>query len=271
MAEEDFYGDGLDKMAGGEFSMNDMDTVNHKMDPMNYTGMGNYGDLGGLGDTDPEYNFDHNKFGGDSNYNFDDDYGFGKPTLFQRFQRLLNDHQYLVWTVLILLAVAPYLRFGWDNIQTWWKRRKAATRYKRMKKADVGGEMEMAAADDAESDPGDEPSFFEVLCASVTSDKTVTCTIVDQCYDSKPRKIDVAAGSLEKVTELPFLLQEACRGSGIGELAALSLVDLWLKQRAQLQYTSASGANVLFDKTTTVTQLRRAKSFRVTILPPNQR
>ena len=77
-------------------------------------------------------------------------------------------------------------------------------------------------------------------------------------------------GTLKEVSELPFILQNACRNSGVGELAALSLVDLWIQDRARLQFVLKKATKTV-GPDTTPSMLRRASSFKVTILPPKSR
>lgn len=116
---------------------------------------------------------------------------------------------------------------------------------------------------------GDDPTVWETLCQTFTKDKAVEC-IVDT-GDGRQQKVDAYLGKLEKVSELPFFLQDACRHSGVGELSALSLVDLWLRDRARLQFTSPSGQEHTVDKGVTPSMLRKAKAFKATILPPTTR
>ena len=154
-----------------------------------------------------------------------------------------------------------------DSLKAFWRRRKAAARYKRSKKNDTGGESEEAGMDCAEED---EPSFYETLTATFTGDKRVECT-VDLGTGSATHKIDAYVSTLEKVSELPFLLQESCKRSGIGELAALSLVDSWIHERARIQLVEPSGAEREVGRTVTPAMCLRAKAFKVTILPPTTR
>ena len=67
----------------------------------------------------------------------------------------------------------------------------------------------------------------------------------------------------------PFFLQEACKYSGVGEVAALSLVDAWLKERATISLVlpGAGQSARVVGKGTSPADVRRAKSFKVTVLP----
>lgn len=176
------------------------------------------------------------------------------------YSDFMDNHGRLILILIILFLVVSSFRFRKDLVQNWWRRRKAAARYKRAKKQDGGDYLEAA-----DSSTEDDPSVWETFCQSFTKDKGVECMV--DLGDGKTQKIDAQVGQLEKVSELPFMLQEACRYSGNGQLAALSLVDLWLRDRARLQFTDASGAVQTVDKETTPSMLRRAKGFKVTILP----
>ena len=185
----------------------------------------------------------------------------------ERAQRLFD----VILVLSVLFLVVSCIRFHYDGVKNWWRRRVAAARYKRMKKSDTesGAVMEVEPAAYA-SGPEDEPTFMETLKASITRDKQVTC-VIDLGAGAKAHTIDASVGQLEKVSELPFHLQDACRYSGIGEVAALSLVDLWLKERALLELVRAEGGTKVVGKGTTPAEVRRAKSFKVTILPQSTR
>ena len=102
-------------------------------------------------------------------------------------------------------------------------------------------------------------------------DTHVKCT-VELGDGGRSHTIDANVSKLEKVSELPFYLQDACRYSGIGEVAALSLVDLWLKERALIHLVPAGGAaSRLVGKGSTPQDVRRAKAFKIVILPPTTR
>ena len=116
------------------------------------------------------------------------------------------------------------------------------------------------------------PSFYETLTQGLLSRETrVECVVDTGSNAVKPFTIDAHVSTLEKVSELPFLLQASCQRSGVGELAALSLVDLWLHDRARIQLTEPSGMQREVGKGTTPAMCRRAKGFHVTILPPSTR
>jgi hypothetical protein len=155
-----------------------------------------------------------------------------------------------------------------DSVKAFWRRRKAAARYKRAKKDDTGGDDHESAG--MELAVEDEPSFYETLTATFTGDKRVECT-VDLGSGGKTHTIDAFISTLEKVSELPFLLQESCKRSGVGELAALSLVDLWIHERARIQLTEPSGMQREVGRGITPTMCLRATAFRVTILPQQTR
>jgi hypothetical protein len=175
----------------------------------------------------------------------------------------------IFWGI-VLFLIASFVNLHLDSLKAFWRRRKTAARYKRSKKTDV--EASAAGLDNAELSGAedDEPTFYETLTATFTSDKRAEC-VVDLGSGSKTHTIDAYVSTLEKVSELPFLLQENCKRSGVGELAALSLVDLWIHERAQIILTDASGKTLEVGRETTPSQVRRAKTFRVNILPPPTR
>jgi len=205
-----------------------------------------------------------------TDYNSDYEYPDFRPKWYEltneRKRTLLN----ALTIVLVAFLIISFIRFHLDGVKNWWRRRVAAARYKRHKKDDTS-ELETAHDDAYMSGAEDEPSIFETLKASLTRDVTASCTI-DLGTGGATHTIDASVGKLEKVSELPFFLQEACRFSGVGELAALSLVDLWLKHRALIEVVPAGGGSPAeVGPGTTPLAVRRAKSFRVTILPQSTR
>lgn len=202
---------------------------------------------------------------GDSN----EDYGYYGDENF--FQKMIRTHGWVlnyITVVLVLMLVWSFIRFHQDGVKNWWGRRRAAARYKRAKKDDSLADA--AEAGDNLSGAEEEPTFMETLKASFTKDRSSKCT-VDLGSGAKTVTMDAQLGTLEKVSELPFLLQQACRYSGNGELAALSLVDLWLHDRARIQLTQPNGNSHVVGTQTTPIMIRRARSFRITILPQTTR
>ena len=152
--------------------------------------------------------------------------------------------------------------------------RPSRAQYKRVKKhegltpADESGPDTMSGGED------EEIGLLEVVTSSFTSDASVPC-VVDLGDGKATRTCEAYVGTLEKVSELPFMLTEACRASGDPELGALSLVDLYLKDRIKLEYTSGSGKGEVkkvgkFGETTP-DMLLKAKGFRVTVLAQTTR
>ena len=172
----------------------------------------------------------------------------------------------LVLIACVLFLVVSCVRFNLEGMRSWWRRRVAAARYKRAKKEDSADDLDASHDDDDVT-----PTFVQTLLASFTRDTQVPCTI-DLGSGAKAVTIDACVASLERVSELPFLLQHACRFSGLSELAALSLVDLWLQRRATIHLVPANGGPEReVGKGVEPYDVRRAKSFRVTVLPPSTR
>ena len=172
----------------------------------------------------------------------------------------------LALVALGLILAVSCLRLHLEGIRSWWRRRVAAARYKRAKKEDGADDLDASHDDDDVA-----PTFVQTLLASFTRDTQVPCTI-DLGSGAKAVTIDACVASLERVSELPFLLQHACRFSGLAELAALSLVDLWLQRRATIHLVPAKGGPEReVGKGVEPQDVRRAKSFRVTVLPPSTR
>jgi hypothetical protein len=243
-------------------------------------------DVPDAGDDLPAYNGSHHMpFGGDypygdlhkfhgedgmaNRYNTDysnDDYLYGDEPW---YKRLLRKHGWIlnyITGVLLVFLFWSFVQFHKDPVKNWWGRRVAAARYKRAKKDDS---IEQAG-EDPTAGSEDEPTFFETLKLAFTKDPTTKCVV--EGVGGKAITMDVRIGSLQKVSELPFLLQEGCRYSGNGELAALSLVDLWLKDRAQISFTLPNGQQQAVGKaTTTPAMVRKAKTFKVIILPQTTR
>jgi hypothetical protein len=185
-----------------------------------------------------------------------------------------NNQRFLSYVniAIVLFLVISCARFHKDGVQNWWRRRVAAARYKRMKKDDSSpdAEQELDSAPYV-SGSEDEPTFFETLRATISADAQVPCT-VDLGDGAGVHTIDASVAKLEKLSELPFCVQDACKVSGVPQLSALSLVDLWLKQRAVIYLLPAGGgAPVEAGKGVTPKDVRRAKGFRVTILPQSTR
>ena len=149
----------------------------------------------------------------------------------------------------------------------FWRRRKAAARYKRHKKDDAIS----AATEEGEGGGEEEPTFYETLTAALTRDARVEATIDATSVGGKSHTIDAHVSTLEKVSELPFLLQESCRYSGVGELAAISLVDQWLHDRARITFTDTSGRSTEVGRGVTPGAIRKAKAFKVVLLPQTTR
>ena len=187
-----------------------------------------------------------------------------------------------VLAIFLLQLLQPF----YFDLKAWWHKRKAAARYKRIKK-------DAAELDEQDMSGGEEDvrayyyapalttlthanlsqvPFMEVLSSTFSSDKYVDCA-VDLGDGKPPRTCPAFVGDLDRISELPFKLQEACKRSGDNELAALSLVDLYLKGRVMLQYVSKAGELKIIGKAseTSPAMLLAAKGFRVTVLPPTTR
>ena len=83
-------------------------------------------------------------------------------------------------------------------------------------------------------------------------------------------RVPRAVGALEQPNELPFLLTESCAASGVPELAALNLVDMFLDKRAVIEDTLHGSVHEVGPQTTAIA-LRSATRFKVRILPPRVR
>ena len=114
--------------------------------------------------------------------------------------------------------------------------------------------------------------LLEVVTGTFTSDRSVECVV--DLADGKPsRKVEAFVGDLEKISELPFMLTDSFRRSGDLELASMSLVDMYLKDRVKLEYITPKGETKTVGKAseTTPAALLSATGFRVTVLPPTTR
>ena len=216
------------------------------------------GGLGGYGGM-PHDLYGHDGIGSDYEFPYNSDYGYGQKNFLERHERAFH---YLT-IVLCLFLLWSFVTFHKDGVKNWWDRRRAAARYKRAKKDDSVSPAE-EAGEFAGSD--EEPTFMETIYATFTRDKSTKVTV--EMEGGKTHQMDAQIGALQKVSELPFFLQQGCRYSGNGELAALSLVDLWLHDRARITLSlQQNGEAHTVGKTTTANMVRRARSFKVVILP----
>ena len=160
-----------------------------------------------------------------------------------------------VWYLLagiLLLIVLQFLLPCWHDCREKLARRKRAAHYRK-----VGASAELATA---EEDVG-------ILEAAFFRDEGVEC-FIDLSDGTSTRTCEAYVGELEKISELPFILTEACKASSNPALQSVSIVDLFLKGGVKLQYTNESDVLMDIGKAgqTTPAQLRAAKSFRVTVL-----
>ena len=199
---------------------------------------------------------------GDGSAGFDDTlWSDEDESLWDRFGTWFRPEVLLAFVVFVCLVQAIHYRL--PDIKACWRRRAAAAKYKRIKQGPEGAEL--AAAD--EEDLG----VLEVLTASLAGDETVGVEV--DLGDGTVRKCNAYISHIEKISELPFILNDACKHSSDGELQALSLVDLYLASRLKLQYVAASGSTMDVGKfgTTTPAMLLGARSFKVFVLPQTTR
>ena len=156
-----------------------------------------------------------------------------------------------VLAIFLLQLLQPF----YFDLKAWWHKRKAAARYKRIKK-------DAAELDEQDMSGGEEDvrAYFTMLLHSRRSrmqtfrrfplwrssrpPSPLTSTSIapsTSATASRHARAPAFVGDLDRISELPFKLQEACKRSGDNELAALSLVDLYLKGRVMLQYVSKAG------------------------------
>lgn len=226
--------------------------------------------------SDFKYNPSNYKYN-PKDYKFDDDSwnGFGYDWKRRWMERA--SHALTIVAVLIIAAwVLQFITYRKYDVMEWIRRRRMAAKYKRVKKheglatADEGPDTMSGGESGGEEDIG----LLEVVASSFSADESVPCTV--DLGDGKPAKTcEAYVGTLEKVSELPFMLSEACRRSGDPELGAFSLVDLYLKDRIKLEYVSGAGngetKRVGKYGETTPSMLLKAKSFKVTVLQPTTR
>ena len=229
----------------------------------------------GMRDSDFDFGdgADHNglHFGdpGFGNVNGIDDFGhYGDTVKLFGYFRVNKLYLDILTAVLVLFLILSIVRFHWDGILAFWRRRKAAARYKRNKKDDG---LSVAQEDGGDDAGEEEPTLMETIKAVLMRDERAQCTIDSTSVGGRSYTIDAHVSTLEKVSELPFLLQESCRYSGVHELKAISLVDQWLHDRARITLTDAAGKQHEVGRNVTPGMIRRARSFRVVLLPQNTR
>ena len=241
------YGDEFDNIGKGFNSSSSIGRMN-SLDNFNY----NHKDLGKGYDDDFKWD------GGGYN-------SWNQP----RWQEYVSKGLNGILIVFIAIFVLNTIFYRKHDVMMWWRRRRLAAKYKRVK-ADAAGPDTAAELSGAEDD---DLGMLEVVTASFTADKSVEC-VVDLGDGKGTHTCDAYdMEKLEKISELPFILADACRRSGNVELGAISLVDLYLKDRLRMQFTSAAGELKTVGKanTTTPAMIRAAKGFRVTILAQTTR
>jgi len=219
------------------------------------------GKLGNYGDDFGNSKFNDWRGGGFDSYGYD---------WKQRWAHYVSNGLTGILIVFVAIFVLNTIAYRKHDVIMWWRRRRLAAKYKRVK-ADAAGPDTAAELSGAEDD--EDLGMLEIVTSSFTADKSVEC-VVDLGDGKGTHTCDAYdMEKLEKLSELPFVLAESCRRSGDVELAAVSLVDLYLKDRLRLEYTSASGEVKAVGKhgTTTPAMIRAAKSFRVTVLAPTTR
>lgn len=242
-------------------------------DDFDFAGLGNYSDYK-PGDykpgdykpapytpyTPPPYNFFHRFFAG-SIYDWD-----GKL----RWSLVAERAVTIIAAFIILSAMFNCLNYHKEDIKAWWRRRHLAAKYKRVKKVDSAEqELESSASGGELSGGEDDMGLLEVVTATFTPDRSVPVTI-DLGDGKAPKTCEAYVADLEKVSQLPFLLADACRRSGDPALGAFSLVDLYLKDRVRLEYakgTTGEMKPVGKFGLTTPDMLLAARSFKATVLP----
>ena len=247
----DFYGDDLHGMLKGASRFN---SSGFKYTPPNYnTGSPSFDELDA-----PSLRGGYRGFGSSwwDEFKFDMKYRTKETVM----KYLANGLLVLLVSYCLLTLFRPY---GAD-IVAFWRRRRMAAKYKRVKKNE--SDAELSASEE-------EIGLFEVVASSLTADKYLDCVV--DLGDAKPaRTCSVDVADLERTSELVFKIADGLKASGDIELAAVSLVDLYLKDRVRLEYVAAKGGDTkLVGKAnvTTPDMLRNAKSFRVTVLPQTTR
>ena len=161
--------------------------------------------------------------------------------------------------VLVAFCAQALLEPLIHDMKEAWRRHVRAVKYGRIGTRTAAAEMACAEEDEA--------GLLEVAMGAFTKRKTVVC-VVDLGDGKEPRSCDAYVGSLEKISQLPSVLTDACRGSSDAELSSLNLVDKYLRGAVTLQYTSADGVltNVGKFGQTTPEMLLAATGFRVTLV-----
>jgi len=186
---------------------------------------------------------------GDDDYFGDDEDGFSLTHFMEKYGA-----GFLLFVFLVVF-LPQLLGPCWQDLKNLWQRRVQAARYRK-----VGGTAEMA---NAEEDVG----FFDIVSSSLTAGPVVEC-VIDLNDGKEPRKCEACVAELEKISELPFVLTDACKASADPSLNSLSLVDLFLRGALEMQFQPKEGAplvDVKSAKETTPAQLRAATGFRVTV------
>ena len=131
--------------------------------------------------------------------------------------------------------------------------RPSRAQYKRVKKHEGLAPADESGPDTMSGGEDEEIGLLEVVTSSFTSDASVPC-VVDLGDGKATRTCEAYVGTLEKVSELPFMLTEACRASGDPELGALSLVDLYLKDRIKVMLGGRCSQKLIYGEVSTGAQ-----------------
>ena len=83
--------------------------------------------------------------------------------------------------------------------------------------------------------------------------------------DGQTHTIGADASSIMSISQLPFVLTDACAESGFPELSGVSIVDLCIAKQAELRYEAKDGISRPVDGQTTPWDLQTAKALRVNV------
>ena len=203
-----------------------------------------------------EYDFNSSYDNGNYTYDdqdYDDIYDDPRgPGLFGISWLRMSYDDAALYAGIVLIAVVCCMACREPLIQCWRSKLEVARAKKLLRSVEDG--LELASVE--------EPGFLEVLGSAVSSSKQIKALVE---LDGVTHTIPVHLGHIGAVSQLPFILSEACADSGAPELAGIDLVELQISKDAHVFYVDRKDNQVPVDHRTKASDLMGAKAFRVKI------
>jgi len=195
----------------------------------------------------------------DSDFSYDD---FGQPkSSFERTYDTVYDtllQPFVTYPVLLGAVVLIGLLCCYQT----HRRRVTARKLGQRSMVVDGSGLEMQAADDDDGSTANGGMLGRLGASLGLVGGTIKIYVE---LDGVTHTIAASMDPIQATNHLPLLLTESFEASGAPELRGIDLIDLMMNRRADITFIDPSGKSIRVGATTTLADLKAAKSFRVVI------